>query len=323
MRSLAIVSLLLAGLAGLSVLPAVAAIPPVCIERDVQQGPIGAGYSTCYDEYVEVVNCPTGAPQGVHYYNDLGPAYVRVDYCLPHMPPPSASAASAAPDCSKVPDVGTSQNGVVTSDDCKVLVSVDVLHCPFGERWVTNQHGPLTVRHTVCREPYPPGGDMAAAAPACPQRTEEPVFGLMVHTFSDCTARIDYKGYDCVWNCGWTTVLQGPPVTIRVWQQQDGSASTMAADPFPTCIRECFPLPDGCDLRDATPTAVGPAAPWFNPRQAVWGNDCTADVEPVGACAPPSGSTIDREVGFVRVVLLVCDGGAGDRLGGLLGPAPA
>ena len=99
---------------------------------------------------------------------------------------------------------------------------------------------------------------------------------------------------------------QSPP-------QQLAGSSTAMADPFPTCVRECTPpILDGCRLRAATPTTVGPFLLPFNPQQTVWGSDCDIDVDPIGACAPPSGSTIERDVLFLDVRLLVCDGGVGD-----------
>ena len=44
-----------------------------------------------------MMGCSSGGAQGVHAYKDLGPAYVRVDYCLPHSPPPGLSAPASNP----------------------------------------------------------------------------------------------------------------------------------------------------------------------------------------------------------------------------------
>jgi len=84
----------------------------------------------------------------------------------------------------------------------------------------------------------------------------------------------------------------------------------------PYCITvDCTPIadlvapPSACDLQEATPTGVGAA----NPRHLVWGaydpQECDVDVDPIGACAPPSGHTVERRVAFVHLTLLVCDGG--------------
>jgi hypothetical protein len=58
-----------------------------------------------------------------------------------------------------------------------------------------------------------------------------------VHTYSygDCHLRIDVKGYDCVWNCGWRTYVQGPPVTVRVWEQTGPAESSAGIAPPPVC----------------------------------------------------------------------------------------
>lgn len=79
------------------------------------------------------------------------------------------------------------------------------------------------------------------------------------------------------------------------------------ADPFPTCVQDCFWfVPKGCDSRDLT--TAGPVAP---PLDA-WGDDCDLDVEPIGACAPPSGSMVERHVGPVHLKLLLCGGDVPD-----------
>lgn len=69
------------------------------------------------------------------------------------------------------------------------------------------------------------------------------------------------------------------------------------ADPFPTCIRECSPLPmEACELRDATPAPL---------QTALWGYDCTLDVET--ACLGGASSSTERRVGFVNVSIAHCD----------------
>lgn len=78
-----------------------------------------------------------------------------------------------------------------------------------------------------------------------------------VHTYSygDCHVRIDVKGYDCVWNCGWITYVQGPPLTLRVWGQTSDveSAAAPSIQPPPQCVvapccgGPCPPPCDGCE----------------------------------------------------------------------------
>lgn len=78
-------------------------------------------------------------------------------------------------------------------------------------------------------------------------------------------------------------------------------------DPFPTCVRECFPLPtDDCDLQDVYYT--GPVGFPVD----VWGGDCDIDVDPIGACAPPSGDSTERHIGPIHLRLLLCGGGVPD-----------
>lgn len=166
MRVLAIAALIASSLVALA--PAASALTetpsrpaPDCdgflhVERDVGPVTVSATPGQCYDVYVDAFSCPLG---GRYQTTAAGPIHVHLYVCnAPNPPPPPATAATdaPAPDCSKVPDAGTTQTGIITSDDCHVLVSVDAVNCPFGERWVTNQYGPLTVRHTACREPVPP-----------------------------------------------------------------------------------------------------------------------------------------------------------------------
>ncbi|MHB1262105.1 MAG: hypothetical protein ACYC2H_10370 [Thermoplasmatota archaeon] len=84
--SLAIGSLL--ALTAVALVPDAAAYPPVCIERNLEYGPVTAHVGQCGDQSVHVVDCSSGSAQGIHYSNDLGPANVVVDYCFPHSPPP-------------------------------------------------------------------------------------------------------------------------------------------------------------------------------------------------------------------------------------------
>ena len=141
--------------------------------------------------------------------------------------------------------------------------------------------------------------------------------GPVTYTLSDyCRLRIiiDASGGCGDFGTEWTNKTVNPvEVDYHHCQSPPPQAATSPAsvDPFPECLRDCLPVPGNCDLRDATPAAgpsVGPITP-IALRQAVWGNDCYIDVDPIGACAPPSGATITRTIGPVRLTLLVCDGG--------------
>jgi hypothetical protein len=88
MRLVPLTFALLLGLAAVSLMPQAAAYPPVCIERNVQQGPVTAHVGQCGDQSVHVVSCGSGSAQRIYYAKDVGPANVLVDVCIPHMPPP-------------------------------------------------------------------------------------------------------------------------------------------------------------------------------------------------------------------------------------------
>jgi hypothetical protein len=108
----------------------------------------------------------------------------------------------------------------------------------------------------------------------------------------------------------WTNTTENPVELDYHHCQSPPPQQVESANPFPTCVRECLPGPDACTLRDATPAAgpsVGPITP-IALRQSIWGNDCTVDLDPIGACAPPSGSSKDVYVAFVHVHLLLCGG---------------
>jgi hypothetical protein len=270
MRSLAIAFVL--ALAALAVTPPTAAIPPVCLERNVQEGPLTAHVGQCDPQYAEVDLCPSWGSPERHIHQDIvGPqvGYVDVEWCAPHSPPPSVPASNP---------------------------------------------GPCGVSQQRCPAPHYPEVE-------CPPQT---VGTNVDHQNSltlsgDCSLHlVTGKGQICVgaWS-GYEDRQVGPLRWERYYCEFPGGSplccltTTAMADPFPTCVRECTPpILDGCDLRAATPTTVGPLP--LNPQQAVWGSDCDVDVEPIGACAPPSGRTIDAEVLFLDISLLVCGGGIGD-----------
>lgn len=103
----------------------------------------------------------------------------------------------------------------------------------------------------------------------------------------------------------WTTV--GPVTVGRSYCGPGIDTAAASIDPFPTCIRECFPVPnEPCELREKTPTTVGPLAIPFNPQDFVWGNDCTIDVEPAYECVGGWGSDHGVAAAFVEVTVRLC-----------------
>lgn len=291
---------------------------PVCIEREVQQGAVRAGYSTCYDEFVEVVDCGSGGAQRIRYANDLGPAYVRVDYCLPHSPPPSAAASNPGPCgtatsgykcpapvplCSGVKDPIEGPVDVDISSTCRVLVTVDAMDCVQEGRPITYTAGPATVSAETCSAPT---SATAVEAPPCtcppPQPLCQPVTRALAdnqyYSISDsCDVTVTLEAY-----CGLQGTeqhqLKASKLTVNYQTCQAPPQQAAMADPFPTCVRECSPLPsEACELRDATPS------PLLHP---LWGYDCTLDVHT--ACTGGASGSKDARIGFVDVSIAQCSG---------------
>ncbi len=62
------------------------------------------------------------------------------------------------------------------------------------------------------------------------------VYPATVHTSADCHTRVDLKWYDCVWNCGWNTIIDTPLLTVRHYTEQDGAQdSGRPGVPFDPC----------------------------------------------------------------------------------------
>lgn len=216
------------------------------------------------------------------------------------------------------------------SSNCHVSVRVDLINCLWGERDVTRTVGPLTVTYTECASP--PTETTAAEQPPCTCPPPAPLCRPINQLIADNEDAVDYsladtcrlaveidvtEVVDCIY--GGDVRRTVGPVTV-IYPSCSGPCGAAPcpppmevasmADPFPTCVRECSPIPnEGCELKAATPTTVGPLLLPFNPQAFVWGNDCDIDVDPIGACAPPSGHTIERDVLFLDIRILVCDGG--------------
>lgn len=155
--------------------------------------------------------------------------------------------------------------------------------------------------------------------------------GGTLHTTvgSDCHVRIDYKPYDCVWNCGWRTVVDTPYLTIRQYGQNgpESSAASAAALPIPPpcysiagpgcCGGPGFaPCPPPCDeCQPAGPcpesaVATSQVFAYLGPHAGVaLHGDCTADVWEAGLVCPkelPDEGRIQREAGPVGVSADTC-----------------
>ncbi|MFA5943067.1 MAG: hypothetical protein WC876_01230 [Candidatus Thermoplasmatota archaeon] len=113
---------------------------------------------------------------------------------------------------------------------------------------------------------------------------------------ADCHIRIDNKPYDCVWNCGWHTVVDTPYLTIRTYGQNSGEPASASAapppgiQPPPQCVTSpcCFaPCPPPCyDTGCPPPVACRDAEArtsdllaYMGPQAgAVLHRDCTLDL---------------------------------------------
>lgn len=151
-----------------------------------------------------------------------------------------------APDCRKVPDRPPL---LEVTPECRVVVYVDAVSCPFGEREVTTTYWHVTVTYRECTSGSPASAStmqppidcvMAPCGPQDPVPDEpckasalQPVPTVTVYVFRDCTVQVDHKPYDCVWNCGWAVLVQGPPITVRTYGQTGGEESASADLPNP------------------------------------------------------------------------------------------
>jgi hypothetical protein len=380
MRPLAIAFLLV--LAALAVTPQTAAYLPVCLERNVQEGPLTAHVGQCDPQYAEADLCPSWGSPERHIRQDVTDprvAYVDVEWCTPHGPPASSSTSDTGPcgfsqqrcPAPHYPDLGELLSPACTTDLCPafppepapmkcpsqtVATNVDhqnsltldsdcTLHLVTGKGQICvgawsgyedRQVGPLRWERYYCEFP---GGDpvccLATAsdaealeqAPPCTCPPPRPLCYEVNraiawnehYSLSDnCRVTVTVDEAECgLQGYEWTNTTVGVlTLNYRHCQappQQLAGSDTAMADPFPTCVRECTPpVLDGCRLRAATPTTVGPFLLPANPQQMVWGSDCDIDVDPIGACAPPSGKTYEADILFLDVRLLVCDGGIGD-----------
>ena len=283
-----------------------AAIPPVCIQREAAAGPVKAGVDSCREDH-EDTTCSNGSTQRIHYYVQEGPAYAQVHVCLPHAPPPGASASSAQALPVEV--------HVVPSQDplhVDVYVKADVMDCLWGEGYNPTPVGPAaTVWVWGCRSPYPPPTTASASQPCicppprplCYEVNRAIAWGDQVQADDYCNVTVTLTA-----DCG----LQGTPedhqqkvgnkVTInyQTCQGPPPASSSASVDPFPTCIRDCSPLPDeACQLRDATPAAL---------QHPLWGYDCTLDIE-TSCLDGSSGGAVQERIGFVNIDIALCGGG--------------
>jgi hypothetical protein len=166
------------------------------------------------------------------------------------------NAADETSPCAEIDIVKNIASRVSLRRDCSLEVAIleDVI-CVGGwgdsiERNV-DKH---TVKVYYCTGgPSPITWPPEMASQTCKPLAESIVVGT-VTVANSCHVQVDLKFYDCIWNCGWETIVDTDQLTVRQYTQQDGGTRMATAQP--------------CD--DQT---VG-----FWGAQLTTRNDCTADV---------------------------------------------
>lgn len=258
---------------------------------------------------------------------------------------PAAEAQPVPPGPCYAKDYVNGPVHVYTTMGCATFVDVDIMDCLWGEQWNTYRVGTTNVyvRYTSCSSPYetmqqPPPQCIAFAPCPAPVRcteTEVSTTDYFAYLGPHATARLNRDcSVDVIEN---GLVCPSSMEESQIHRNEAGGKVEVTADscdlvlyctcdPLPiktttssiqppiVCVTDpCWPyptpLPNDCALKAATPDQIPFLGAMINPRQQLWGNDCDIDVDPIGACAPPSGSTTDRHVGPVHLHLLLCDGG--------------
>lgn len=143
-------------------------------------------------------------------------------------------AAEPDPECAEK-DLHKSIAGRVTlRRDCSLEAAIlEDITCVGG--WGGSVERDVD-RHTVTAYyctggPFPPVAlPPEFAGPNCKPTTQS----ISVGTFDlrgDCHVQVDIKFYDCVWNCGWETIVSNDHVTVRYYTQQNSGASIATAQP--------------------------------------------------------------------------------------------
>ena len=179
-----------------------AAYLPVCIQPQVEQGPVRFGVDQCRQDHETYPACASA--QRIHVYQQQGPVWAQIHVCFPHTPPPDLGLAANNPgpcgaanpyqrcpapypirpcEALEVADVAAvdplvappgprPEVSLQIADDCHVnlYVKYDVMDCLFGEQYNPTHVGPLvTVWVWGCAPPYPPQETMAVGPPCtCP-----------------------------------------------------------------------------------------------------------------------------------------------------------
>lgn len=152
------------------------------------------------------------------------------------------TTASAQPGCPK--KTYTYEDGaqgvkhtVQTHHNCRADITLNEGVTCVGAWTTTDTYtvGPVTIVNHRCTLP---GGDptlvatSAATTGPCSSGTKS-VPGVTVTRSSSCHTQVDVRLYECVWNCGWKTVVDTDLLTVRQYTQNDGYETSTAASPDP------------------------------------------------------------------------------------------
>jgi hypothetical protein len=117
---------------------------------------------------------------------------------------------------------------VQVGSDCSAQACLQTTCCSLDGRW--SHCSAVALSNGLCPSEHDDGN------------------GLRITVSATCEVVVEYKPYDCVWNCGWVTYVQGPPVTVRVFQQTSGghTSSASAAEVPSPCGETAYCTEPGC-----------------------------------------------------------------------------
>lgn len=143
-------------------------------------------------------------------------------------------ASEPNPPCAEIDIVDTLAARVSLRRDCSLEVAVlEDVTCVGG--WgdsVERNVDKHTVKAYYCTGgQFPPIAFPAEfAGPTCKPIDENIGVGT-VEVASSCHIQVDIKFYDCIWNCGWETIVDSDQLTVRHYTQQDNGGTRAAAQP--------------------------------------------------------------------------------------------
>lgn len=262
MRSLFIAGLLLAS--ALAIAPHASAEPGYeCADGNLTEKVVDEGYlqvnlrRDCSLEAVffEGLICVGG--WGGVIEKDIDKHTLRVYYCTGGFGGPGgpidvsdfvaldAGATGCAPKTVEVNDVASgTTHRVEIFHNCRSHITLNEGVTCVGP-WTATDEYEFGVTHITNHRCAMPGGDPTltttdAAYPCSDAVRYYP--GITVYSHADCSQRVDIKFYDCVWNCGWATVVNTDLLTVRYYTQSTGQTMATGVDIPPGPMAPCWKL---------------------------------------------------------------------------------